>query len=51
MTGVEAISNGVPAFKPTEWRNARLTLTVMGGLVAVMFLGISGLALAAGAQP
>ena len=33
ITGVEAISNGVPAFKPTEWRNARMTLTVMGVLV------------------
>jgi amino acid transporter len=51
ITGVEAISNGVPAFKTTEWRNARLTLTVMGVLVAVMFLGISALALGAGAQP
>ena len=51
ITGVEAISNGVPAFKSPEWRNARLTLTVMGLLVAAMFLGISALALAAGAQP
>jgi amino acid transporter len=51
ITGVEAISNGVPAFKAPEWRNARRTLTVMGGLVAIMFLGISALALAAGAQP
>ena len=30
MTGVEAISNGVPAFKPPEWKNARSTLMVMG---------------------
>jgi hypothetical protein len=27
MTGIEAISNAVPAFKPVEWRNARTTLT------------------------
>ncbi|MGH2463112.1 MAG: APC family permease [Candidatus Limnocylindria bacterium] len=27
LTGVEAISDGVPAFKPPEWRNARITLT------------------------
>ena len=44
MTGVEAISNGVPAFKPPEWRNARSTLMWMGGLLGVMFLGLSWLA-------
>lgn len=44
MTGVEAISNGVPAFKPPEWRNARTTLMVMGGTLGIMFLGISILA-------
>jgi hypothetical protein len=44
MTGVEAISNGVPAFKPPEWRNARSTLMVMGSLLGVMFLGLSWLA-------
>jgi amino acid transporter len=51
ITGVEAVSNGVPAFKPPEWRNARTTLTVMGGLVAIMFLGLSYLAGVAGATP
>jgi amino acid transporter len=44
ITGVEAVSNGVPAFKPPEWRNARTTLTVMGVLVATMFIGLSALA-------
>jgi amino acid transporter len=44
MTGVEAISNGVPAFRPVEWRNARHTLVVLGVLLSTMFLGISGLA-------
>jgi amino acid transporter len=44
MTGVEAISNGVPAFKPVEWKHARETLTVMGILLGSMFLGISWLA-------
>ncbi len=44
MTGVEAISNGVPAFKPVEWRNARHTLVVLGLLLSTMFLGISALA-------
>ena len=33
MTGVEAISNGVPAFKPAEWKNARTTLMWMGSLL------------------
>jgi amino acid transporter len=41
LTGVEAISDGVPAFKPPEWRNARITLTVMGTILAVMFVGIT----------
>lgn len=41
VTGVEAISNGVPAFKPPEWRNARTTLMWMGSLLGVMFLGLS----------
>jgi amino acid transporter len=44
MTGVEAISNGVPAFKPVEWRNAQKTLTAMGLILGTMFLGISFLA-------
>ncbi len=44
VTGVEAISNGVPAFKPPEWRNARTTLMWMGGLLGVMFLGLSFIA-------
>jgi len=44
MTGVEAISNGVPAFKPPEWRNARTTLMWMGAILGTMFLGISLLA-------
>ncbi len=44
VTGVEAISNGVPAFKPPEWRNAITTLMWMGGLLGTMFLGLSILA-------
>lgn len=44
VTGVEAISNGVPAFRPPEWRNARTTLMWMGGLLGTMFLGLSILA-------
>jgi amino acid transporter len=39
MTGIEAISNAVPVFKPVEWRNARTTLTWMVGLLITMFAG------------
>jgi amino acid transporter len=44
VTGVEAISDGVPAFKEPAWRNARTTLVIMGGTLAVMFIGLSTLA-------
>lgn len=44
MTGVEAISNGVLAFKPPEWQNARTTMRYMGILLGAMFLGITYLA-------
>lgn len=44
LTGIEAISDGVPAFKKPEWINARTTLTVMAVLLTIMFLGISFLA-------
>jgi amino acid transporter len=44
VTGVEAISNGVPAFKPPEWKNARTTLMWMGSTLGVMFLGLSFIA-------
>ena len=39
LTGIEAISNGVPAFRPPEARNAGRTLIVMAILMAVLFLG------------
>jgi len=51
ITGVEAVSNGVPAFKPPEASHARTTLAIMGVLVGVMFLGISWLAGVVGAVP
>ena len=41
LTGVEAVSDGVPAFKPPEWRNARITLTWAAALFAILFIGIS----------
>jgi Amino acid permease len=44
VTGVEAISNGVPAFRKPAWRNARKTLVLMGTGLGIMFLGLSALA-------
>ena len=44
MTGVEAISNGVPAFKKPEAPNARVTLVWMAGILGFMFMGITFLA-------
>jgi amino acid transporter len=51
MSGTEAISNGVPAFKPPESRNAATTLTVMATILAFFFLGISFLAWQYGVIP
>lgn len=51
MTGVEAISDGVPAFRKPEWKNARATLSWMIGILAVMFAGITFLAHQYGAVP
>ncbi len=51
MTGTEAISNGVPAFKPPEAVNARTTLVWMGILLGTMFLGLSYLATHLGVLP
>jgi amino acid transporter len=44
LTGVEAVSNGVPAFRPPESRNAAATLVAMAVLAITMFLGITLLA-------
>lgn len=44
MTGVEAVSNGVPAFRPPEAKNAAATLVMMAVLAITMFLGITVLA-------
>ena len=44
MTGVEAVSNGVPAFRKPESRNAAYTLVVMAVLGVTMFMGITLLA-------
>ena len=47
LTGVEAISNGVPAFRPPKARNAARTLTAMGAIAVTMFAGITVLAVVA----
>ncbi len=51
MTGTEAISNVVPIFKAPEVRNARITLALMAGILAVMFVGISFLVTRIGIIP
>jgi amino acid transporter len=44
LTGVEAISNGVPAFKPDEAKNASATMGWMAGILGTLFLGLTVLA-------
>ncbi|MDT4994334.1 MAG: hypothetical protein QOH97_4226 [Actinoplanes sp.] len=44
LTGVEAISNGVPAFKPPKSKNAATTLLLLGAIAIVMLVGIVVLA-------
>ncbi len=51
MTGTEAISNGIPAFKPPEARNAGRTLLWMVGILATFYLGITYLAWRFGLEP
>jgi amino acid transporter len=51
MTGVEAVSNGVPAFRPPEAKNAAHTLLTMAVLAITMFVGITILAHAYGVVP
>ena len=50
LTGVEAISNGVPSFERPKARNAAMTLTMMGVIAVVLFGGITVLAVALHAQ-
>jgi amino acid transporter len=51
LTGVEAIANGVPAFKPPEAKNAANTMTAMAVLLGIIFIGISIVANAYGVVP
>ncbi|TFC33407.1 APC family permease [Cryobacterium sp. TMT1-62] len=45
LTGVEAIANGVPAFKHPKVKNAQRTLVLMGGIAITLFIGLTALAL------
>jgi amino acid transporter len=51
MTGIEAISTGVQVFREPAARNARVTLLVMGGLLAAMLLAVTGLGFMYGIAP
>jgi amino acid transporter len=44
LTGVEAVSDGVPAFKPPEAKNARIVLAWLGCVLVTLFMGITFLA-------
>jgi hypothetical protein len=46
LTGVEAISNGVPAFRKPKSKNAATTLAMLGAIAVAMFAGVTALALA-----
>jgi amino acid transporter len=51
LTGVEAVSDGVPAFRPPEAHNARVVLTWLGVVLISLFMGITYLALDFGIRP
>jgi amino acid transporter len=51
LTGVEAIANGVNAFRHPQGKNAAKTLAVLGGLAIAMFIGVSYLAVHVHALP
>jgi amino acid transporter len=51
LTGVEAIANGVPAFKPPEAKNAANTMTTMAILLGILFIGLTVFAVQYGILP
>jgi amino acid transporter len=51
LTGVEAIANGVPAFKPPESKNAANTLAAMAVLLGILFVGLTIVSVAYGLRP
>jgi amino acid transporter len=48
LTGVEAVANGVPAFRTPKIRNARTTLLLMGGIAVFLFAGLMVVSLISG---
>jgi amino acid transporter len=48
LTGVEAVSNGVQAFRQPKVRNAQTTLALMGGIAILLFAGLTAIALVSG---
>ncbi len=48
LTGVEAVSNGVQAFRKPKIRNAQSTLAMMGGIAILLFAGLTAIALVSG---
>jgi amino acid transporter len=50
LTGIEAIANGVPAFKEPKIKNANITMVAMGIIAVAMFLGTTWLALNSGVK-
>ena len=50
LTGVEAISNGVPAFRKPKSRNAATTLALLGGIAITLFMGMIVLAMKTGVK-
>jgi amino acid transporter len=51
MTGIEAISNSVPSFRPPQARNAARTLVLLGGILVGLFLGVVALDVLYGVAP
>jgi hypothetical protein len=51
LTGIEAIANGVPTFRPPETRNAAATLATLAIILGVLFAGVAFLASVTGAIP
>ncbi len=48
LTGVEAVANGVPAFRTPKVKNAKTTLALMGGIAITLFAGVTTLAIVSG---
>jgi amino acid transporter len=51
LTGIEAVADGVTAFKPPEVRNARAVLAWLGGIMITLFVGVTWLAAVNGIVP